>query len=47
MFDFSDKVAGIDIGGYLVLYLYVIVVVVGETIYKFSSESFKKLFTRL
>ncbi len=47
MLDLSDEAVRINIGGYLVLCLYVVVVVVGETIYKFFSESFKKLLIRL
>ncbi len=45
--DFSDETIKINTGGYLVSRLYTIVVVVGETIYKFPSESLKKLFTKL
>jgi len=45
--DFSDEVVGIDIGRYLVSRLYVVAVTVGETVYKFPSESLKKLFVRL
>ena len=45
--DLSDEATKINIGGYLVPRLYVIVVVIGETIYELPSESFKKLLTRL
>ena len=45
--DLSDEVAGTDIGGYLVLYLYAAAVIIGETVYKLPSESFKKLFVKL
>ncbi len=45
--DLSDEAAEIDIGGYLVPRLYAAVMVVGETVYKLLSESFKELFTRL
>ena len=45
--DFSDKVIRINTGGYLVSRLYAAAVAADETIYKFLSESFKKLFVRL
>jgi len=45
--DLSGEVAEIDVGGYLVLRLYVVVVAVGETVYKLPFESFKKLSIRL
>ncbi len=45
--DLSDEAAETDTGGYLVLRLYVIVIVIGETVYKLLFESLKKLFTRL
>ncbi len=47
VFDFSDEVAEIDIGGYFVSRLYVIVMVSGETVYELLSELFRELFTRL
>jgi len=45
--DFSDEVVEINIGGYLVPRLYVVVVVISEIVYKLLSESFKKLFIKL
>ncbi len=45
--NFSDEVAGIDTGGYLVPRLYVAAVIIGETVYEFPSESLKKLFVKL
>ncbi len=47
MFDFSDEVVGIDTDGYLVSRLYITVVVIGETVYEFPSESFKELLIKL
>ena len=47
VFDFSDEVVEINIGGYLVPRLYVVVVVTGETVYELLSESLKELFVRL
>ncbi len=47
IFDFNDEIAEINIGGYLVPRLYVIVIIVDETIYKFPSELFKELFIKL
>jgi len=47
MLDFSDEIAGTDIGRYLVPRLYAAVVAVGETTYELPSESFKKLLARL
>jgi len=45
--DLSDEVIEINTGGYLVSRLYAAAIVVGETTYKLSSESLKKLLTRL
>ncbi len=45
--DFSDEVTKINIGGYLIPRLYAAVMVIGETVYKLPSESFKKLFAKL
>ncbi len=47
MLDFSDEVAKTNTGGYLVPRLYVVVIIIGEMVYEFLSESFKELFTRL
>ena len=47
MLDFNDEVVEIDIGRYLVSRLYVIVIIIGEMVYKLLFESFKKLLTRL
>ncbi len=45
--DLSDEVIKINTGGYLVPRLYVAAVVIGETVYKLPSESFKELFIKL
>ncbi len=45
--DLNDETAGTNINEYLVLRLYAVVVAVGETVYKFFSESFKELFIKL
>ena len=47
MLDFNDEAIKINTGGYLVLHLYAVVMVIGEMIYKFPSKSFKELFIRL
>ncbi len=47
VFDLSDEIIGINIGGYLVSRLYAAVVIVGETVYKLPSKSLKELFVRL
>ncbi len=47
MLDLSDEAAEIDINEYLIPRLYVAAVIVGEIIYKFLSESLKKLFIKL
>ncbi len=47
MLDLNDEAAKIDIDGYFVLRLYVVVIVVNETVYKFFFESFKELFIKL
>ena len=47
MLDLSDETIKINIGGYLVSRLYAAVIIVGETVYKLPSESFKKLLIRL
>ncbi len=45
--DLSDETAKINTDGYLIARLYAAAVAADETIYKFLSESFKKLFVRL
>ncbi len=45
--DLSDEVVEINISGYLVPRLYAVIIVIGETVYKFPSESFRKLLIRL
>ncbi len=47
MLDLSDEAIKINIDGYLVPRLYVIVITADETVYKLPSESLKKLFIRL
>ncbi len=47
MLDLNDEAVGTNTGGYLVSRLYAAVMAVGETVYKFPSESFKELFARL
>ena len=45
--DLNDEAIKININEYLVLRLYVAVMIIGETIYKLPSKSFKELFIRL
>ena len=45
--DLNDEAAETDTGGYLVPRLYAAAMIVGETIYKLPSESFKELLTKL
>ncbi len=47
IFDFNDETVKINTDGYLVPRLYVVIVVIDETVYKFLFESFKELFVRL
>ncbi len=47
MLNLSDETIKTDINEYLVPRLYVAVITTDEIIYKFLSESFKKLFTKL
>ncbi len=45
--DFNDEAAEININKYLVPRLYAAVIIIDKTVYKFLSESFKKLLIRL
>ena len=45
--DFSDEAVRTNTDEYLVSRLYITVVVIGETVYEFPSESFKELLARL
>ncbi len=47
IFDLSDETTKINTDEYLISHLYVIIVTVGETAYKFFFESLKELFARL
>ncbi len=45
--DFSDETIKININGYFISRLYIVVVIIDEIVYKFFSESLKKLFIKL